>query len=326
MQRIAIIGAGIAGAVLTERLLAAGKQVSIFEKSRGTGGRLASARLGDSSGDLGAPYMDIITESFNTWMSHQSDLGRVHHWEPVTVGFDGKVTKSQSLWVGSGRNSSLTRALIEGAELHTETRIGVIWPDRDGVLIRDEQSNSLGHFDAVICTAPAPQAVALLEAVPRFAHLAEEAVTDPSWVYLVELEALPKRLESVDIVTGGHACIESIIVESHKPNRKGAVLKVQMQRDWSENNIDLHKDTILAEVRMLLQSWVGEPIVIKAERIHRWLHNCSYQPNQQHLALWDTSTKIGACGDWIAGAGIDGSFNSANYLADILLGVEKSAA
>jgi len=326
MQNIAVVGAGLSGAVLTERLIAAGKQVTVFEKSRGTGGRLASARLGDLSGDLGAPYIDSYSASFNSWLAAKARLGHVHSWEPRKRGFDGRILKTDLIWVGDGRNSSLTRTLLEGCVLRTETRIGVIWPDKEGVLVRDDQSNSLGHFDAVICTAPAPQAVSLLEAVPRFAHLAEEAVTDPSWVYLAAFESLPLRLKDVDIVKGGHSCIESIIVESHKPSRSGAVVKVQMQRDWSEENIDLHADTIKAEIRMLLESWAGEQLVISADRIHRWLYNCSYQPDQKQPALWDESTKIGASGDWIAGAGVDGSFNSANYLADILLGKKQSAA
>ena len=55
MPRIAIIGAGIAGATLANRLNSSGFTVDIFEKSRGTGGRLASTRVGQLSADLGAP-------------------------------------------------------------------------------------------------------------------------------------------------------------------------------------------------------------------------------------------------------------------------------
>lgn len=326
MQRVAIIGAGLAGAVLSERLLAAGVEVSIFEKSRGTGGRLASARLGDLSGDLGASAIDSHSEAFTAWLTHQQQLGRVQSWVPKVIDFDGVERRSEPLWVGVDRNSSLTRALIEGAKLYSGTRIGTVWSDREGVLLRDEHSVSLGHFDAVICTAPAPQAVPLLEAVPRFSHLAEEAVTDPAWVYLVSLDRLPERLKTADVVETGHPSIARIVVDSNKPGRSGVVLKLEMERDWSEENIDLHAETVKSEIRNLLEDWLVERLEIGSERIHRWLYNRSYQPDPSTLALWDADSGIGACGDWIGAPGLDGSFNSANHLADLLLTSGQSAA
>ncbi len=54
-ERVAIIGAGLAGALVAEGLHRFGAQVTVFDKSRGTGGRLAAARLGELSMDLGAP-------------------------------------------------------------------------------------------------------------------------------------------------------------------------------------------------------------------------------------------------------------------------------
>lgn len=54
---IAIIGAGLAGTVLSQRLNAAGLTVTIYEKSRGTGGRMASCRLEGTSADLGAALL-----------------------------------------------------------------------------------------------------------------------------------------------------------------------------------------------------------------------------------------------------------------------------
>jgi len=326
MQRIAIIGAGLSGAVLTDRLVKAGREVTLFEKSRGTGGRLASARLGDFSADLGASCIDAYSESFTAWLAHQKQLGRVHSWAPRTISFKGKQLESPPVWVGVGRNSSLTRELIQGATLRTETRIGVVWPDKEGVLLRDEYSNSLGHFDAVICTAPAPQAVSLLEAVPRFANHAEEAVTDPSWVYVAVLEQLPSKLSGVDLVMDGLLGIERVFVESNKPNRGGVVIKVEMSRDWSEDNINLHADTVKAEAIQRLEAWLDERLIVKVDRIHRWLYSSSLQPSPNELSLWDKECAIGACGDWIGPAGLEGSFLSASDLADRLLDSGQSAA
>jgi len=326
MQNIAIIGAGLAGAILSSRLTEAGLNVTVFEKSRGTGGRLASARLDDLSADLGAPSIDAYAEPFKCWLALQQQQGRVQELQPRTVDFSGKPVESQPVWLGKGRNSSLTRELIGAAKLITQTRIGVIWPDREGVLLRDEAGASLGYFDAAICTAPAPQAVALLEAVPRFAALADEAVTDPSWVYAAVLEQLPQRLVGVDLVETGHPQIARIIVDSNKPGRSGLVIKVEMGRDWSEANRDVPADRVKAQLVNILESWLQESLLVKTERIHRWLYNCSHQPSPGAPSLWDSDTHIGACGAWVSGAGLQGSFLSAQHLADELLKANENAA
>lgn len=326
MQTIAIIGAGLAGAILSSRLTEAGLEVTLFEKSRGTGGRLASARLGDLSADLGAPSIDAYGEPFKRWLALQQKQGRVHLWQPHRIDFKGNQLESQPVWLGKGRNSSFTRELVGAAKLITQTRIGVVWPDREGVLLRDEEGASLGYFDAVICTAPAPQAVPLLEAVPRFAALADEAVTDPSWVYAAALEQMPRRLVDVDLVETGHPQIARIVVDSNKPDRAGLVIKVEMERDWSEANRDVPADRVKAQIVSILESWLQEPLVIKTARIHRWLYNRSYQPSPGTSSLWDPDTHIGACGDWINEAGLEGSFLSAQHLADQLLKPNENAA
>ena len=53
---IAIIGTGIAGLSAAQALIAAGQNVELFDKSRGSGGRMASKRTDAGSVDLGAQY------------------------------------------------------------------------------------------------------------------------------------------------------------------------------------------------------------------------------------------------------------------------------
>lgn len=326
IQSVAIIGAGLAGAVVAQRLLAAGIAVTVFEKSRGTGGRLASARLGEFSADLGAPAIDAKSEDFLSWLKMQQQLGRLLEWTPRAKDFSDNPVQVEPLWIGKGRNSSLTRELMEGARLVTQTRIGVVWPDKEGVLLRDEGGAQLGHFDAVICTAPAPQAVRLLEAVPRFAAIADSAVTDPSWVYLAALERLPHRLEGVDMVVGEHPGFAKLTVDSNKPGRGGIVLKVEMHRDWSEQRINESPEAIKESIRAQLRAWLEGSFEPVDERVHRWLYNCSYQPSFDQYSLWDAETGIGACGDWIGPSGLNGSYLSAQQLADQLLESGQSAA
>jgi len=55
-QHIAVVGAGMAGITCARTLQQAGHQVTVFEKSRGLGGRMATRDSAFGSFDHGAQY------------------------------------------------------------------------------------------------------------------------------------------------------------------------------------------------------------------------------------------------------------------------------
>jgi len=56
-EKVAIIGAGLAGAFCARALAEAGRRVCVFEKSGGTGGRLSTRRSAAGEFDHGAQYL-----------------------------------------------------------------------------------------------------------------------------------------------------------------------------------------------------------------------------------------------------------------------------
>ena len=69
-MKIAIIGAGMAGLTCATRLSAAGHEVSVFDKGRGPGGRMASRRVEHGGEtfrfDHGAQYFTAREMAFQT--------------------------------------------------------------------------------------------------------------------------------------------------------------------------------------------------------------------------------------------------------------------
>jgi predicted NAD/FAD-dependent oxidoreductase len=57
--RIAVIGAGIAGLACAREIARADVAVTVFEKARGLGGRLATRRDGNLAFDHGAQYLTV---------------------------------------------------------------------------------------------------------------------------------------------------------------------------------------------------------------------------------------------------------------------------
>ncbi|MEH6365300.1 MAG: FAD-dependent oxidoreductase, partial [Pseudomonas marincola] len=79
---IAIIGAGIAGLSAAQSLQSAGYAVQLFDKSRGSGGRMSSKRSDAGSLDLGAQYFTARDRRFVEAVQQWQARGWVSEWTP----------------------------------------------------------------------------------------------------------------------------------------------------------------------------------------------------------------------------------------------------
>ncbi|BBB30283.1 NAD(P)/FAD-dependent oxidoreductase [Neptunomonas japonica] len=339
-KHVAIIGAGIAGSTLANKLLSAGYEVSIYEKSRGTGGRLASCRLGDNSADLGAPLLSPASDTFRQWLTQHPN---VSVWRPNTHCFNGKHCKSQTHFIAMPRQSSLTRELIQGANLYTSIRVGYLWPERseepyeekqNKVLLRDEHGKALGHYDAAIVATPAKQAAPLLEALPRFERHTETATPTTSWVLVIQVSS-PLPI-TVELIQGQHPLLLRCIKDSAKPGRiskdNSTTWAIEATPEWSALNRESDPKHVAEQLRkaffpVLNRDFNTQP-VITAERVHRWLYSRHITQHFEHHVdsgyLWDGDSMIGACGDWLESGDIEGAWLSANKLAEqIILQLER---
>ena len=81
MPKIAIIGAGLSGLVLSN-LLKAHADILVFEKSKGVGGRLATRRADPYAFDHGAQYFTIKNSQFQQFIHPLIGEGCVEVWKP----------------------------------------------------------------------------------------------------------------------------------------------------------------------------------------------------------------------------------------------------
>ncbi|TCK09582.1 NAD(P)/FAD-dependent oxidoreductase [Marinobacterium mangrovicola] len=322
VERVAIIGSGIAGMRLGELLSGAGVEVVVFEKSRGTGGRLASTRLGQGSADLGTALIEPGSSAFESWLQAQG----AKEWAPVIADFALRSQGIHQGWVGYPRSSSLTRNLTGSVELRTEVRVGVVWPDRDGVLLRDSEGEPLGYFDAVVVTTPAPQAAPLLDAVQRFRQRAEKVEMHPVWSLLLSLPTRPSRLEGVDWVEGEHPLLQRVVRDSSKPGREGENWVIQASQQWSLEHRDEEPSWVAEQLTEAFAELGGERIQPVFSRVHRWAYARAAVSSGQELSLWDEHLGIGACGDWLSGGDVEGAWRSANELAARILECSSKVA
>ncbi|EXI81308.1 MAG: Dehydrosqualene desaturase [Candidatus Accumulibacter sp. BA-94] len=87
--RVALIGAGIAGLSCAAQLQQAGLEVSLFDKSRGAGGRMSTRRGDGWQCDHGAQYFTARHPDFRAEVARWQQAGVAALWAPRLWLFDG---------------------------------------------------------------------------------------------------------------------------------------------------------------------------------------------------------------------------------------------
>lgn len=326
-RHIAVIGAGLAGAVFARRMLIQGYKVTVFDKSRGTGGRHAGCRMGNNSADLGSPFFDAVSPEFRKWLSLQSEL---IGWQPQIADFAGNKLDNRTMYTATPRQSALTRALLQGANLITSTHIKYIWPETQGVIVRNEAGQAVGHFDHVVIATPAPQAAPLLEAVPPYAQRAKAVQTLPAWMLVVTLNR-PSGLNA-GMLQGEHPILARAIKDSAKPGRdrgvRAEIWTLEANSEWSEAHQEDTSEAVAEQLLAAFQELTSEPLDIEEQRAHRWLY-ARHKSDTDRTFLWREESSIGVCGDWLHGTGSEkiadseSAWRSGNTLADHILARHK---
>ena len=147
-MRIAVVGAGLSGIAAAREARARGHEVVVFEKSRGLGGRVASRRVEGTVVDHGSPAISTPAGS-SLSDALEEVIGTGTRRVPEGLADDAGV-------------AAPLKALAAGLDVVRGVRLRALRASSDGYELGDEQGNAHGTADAVIVTAPAPQAADLL--------------------------------------------------------------------------------------------------------------------------------------------------------------------
>lgn len=162
-MRVAVVGAGLCGLAAARELVALGHEVVVVEKSRGLGGRLATRR------------------AEGTVLDHGSRVVAAPAGTPLRALIDGLGAPDRVELAGgvafSAGATRLPKLMAGGLDVRLGVRLAALRAAGAGLELGDEQGNTHGVVDAVVVTAPAPQAADLLarspEGGPRVAALRE---------------------------------------------------------------------------------------------------------------------------------------------------------
>ena len=155
-MKVAIIGAGMAGLGAARALRDGGVQATVFEKSRGAGGRVNSRSQDGFTWDTGAtgiaPGDGPLAEAMRLTGVVEIDRPVWLHRDLVPEPGDRKLAR----YAHPGGFRAMTAALAEGLDLRAGVEIDGLTREGAGYIVAG------GRFDAVVLTPPIPQTARLL--------------------------------------------------------------------------------------------------------------------------------------------------------------------
>jgi len=321
MQSIAIIGAGISGITLANQLQDCAR-VSVFDKSRSVGGRMATRRAGAFQFDHGAQFLTARSRQFQDFVNNCVDKNLLQAWHPRILTFDAEVKPFKREWfephfVGVPSMNNLCKALAQDLNVSMNTRVCSVEKNEKGWLLTDSENRALGIFDWLITTLPAPQAFELLP--EGFSHRSQlnEVQFSACFSLMLGFKSPPKL--NFDAAVVRNSPLAWIAANSSKPDRPDAYsLVVHSDNTWAQSHQGCDVNDVRKELLESVDGILGESLPEKEHiALHRWAY-ARAESSSDKKYLVDKTNRLAACGDWCGGGRVEDAYLSGLMLGELL--------
>ena len=320
-MKIAIIGAGMTAMSIAQNL-EKNINITIFEKSKGVGGRMSLRREGPYEFDHGAQFFTAKSKEFINFISPLKEKKVIKQWNARFAEFKNNKLVRKIDWdqeyphyVGSPGMNSISKYLSKDLNIKLNTRIYKITKSKNnGWQLYDHNSKNLGYFDWVISTAPAIQSSEILPKEFKYhKDLLDKKMKGCFSLMLGFKEALPLTWDAALI---READISWISVNSSKPDRnKSFSLLVHSTNNWAENHLSDNKNEVISYLISETSRVIGHD-VREADHtdIHAWRY-ANIEKQSEIKPFIDYENKLISCGDWLIQGRIESAFRSGLIVA-----------
>ena len=323
MNKIAIIGTGISGLTCAHYLKELA-DITLFEKSRGVGGRISTRRADPFCFDHGAQYFTAQSKEFKTFIKPLLKQEIIVPWHSRFVAFQKyNVAKRLSTsiddkyYIGVPSMSSIGKYLVDGLDIRLSTHISNVDLNRNRWTLTTKSGERHDGFDWVIVTAPAPQTIELMPSVFKFYDELDDYEMTSCVSLMLGFEK-PLNL-SFDCAKITDSDIEWISVNSNKPGRNDHYsLLVQASTHWVDQHLNDGREAILKHLSKETSLTIEKDLSKAVHKdIHIWRFSRGYNQQKSHI-LVDKKSKLAACGDWCVGSDVESAFTSAFNVSRVI--------
>lgn len=311
---VLIIGAGLSGLRAAREIQAAGKSVTLLEKSTSSGGRLATRRIGEGRADHGAQFFTARTETFKQQVQEWLDADIVYVWSHGWS--DGSLKRTvgdgHPRYVTKGGMNELAKHLEQGLDVRTGVKVIAVERPSHAWQVTDDQGNVYSS-EVLIMTPPPPQSLELLVQIPLTSRdesdlqrlhygpcLAGMFVVDGE-LSLPEPGAVQNFQQSVYWIADNQA-------KGISPEER--VVTLHAEARFSRQHYDDPEDVTLGLMREALQPYLSENTTIKDAQLKKWRYSVPLTTHPRDVLVAEGLPLIFA-GDAFGGRGrVEGAYLS----------------
>lgn len=334
-MKIGIIGAGLSGLVAGKRLAQAGHDVTVIEKNRKLGGKLATFKKGGDIFDYGISSVissDPIFESFLKLLKEKNSL---KEWARDFALYDGTQLHDinpnrppNSYLAGEEGISVIAKYLSRWVDLKSEEKAGGlthIGADRSKK--RSWMINltdiSLFECDAVIIAAPAPEAYGVLQTAQdetptrRIIRYIDEVHYDPAFALMASYkkEFMPtwKGIECEDHTLGW---IGNESSKLSSPSQTSVVIRssAEFARKHARSSEDEIISLMVERASEISDDWLANP---EWTNLQFWKYYEAVNPMEDYfMELEMEEAPLALVGDYMGGNSVQSAFLSGYNLAE----------
>lgn len=331
---IGIIGASISGLIAGKRLALAGHDVTVIEKDRSLGGRLATVKLDNLALDYGISHFTANTNTFQEFIDELIEEGIIHEWTDEFHLHDGKELLDenpnldpQQKYTGIKGLQSVADHLSRWVDVKSKEKAGGlthIGPDRTRK--RSWMINltdiSVFECDAVIIATPAVEAYGILQTAQdktparRIIRHIDEVQYDGAISLAVTYDYEVPGWKGIDCEFSSIRWIGNESSKQEGAEKAGLVIRSSgdFYRRHAQSDEETVKDLLLEEASKIIDPWVLQP---KSTYMHRWKYfEAQNSINEYFMELEMEEAPLALIGDYLGGTSPESAFVSGYNLAE----------
>ncbi len=278
--------------------------MTVVDKGRGVGGRMATRRISDGRFDHGAQFFTVRDPGFREQVELWVHRGWVLPWFE-----DGGHTRYRA----EGGMSQLAKHLAAPLNVRSGVKLSEVSPLGNGWRATSDTGEAF-DADALVLTAPPEQSLALLGdcALGLADGVVEQLGTvdfDPCFALMVLLNG-SSRVPEPGYFRPQLGPIEWLADNTRKGVSRGprSAVTVHATGDFSRMNFDAPLDEVASRLLVAADPWLGGSV--ESWQIHRWKYAKPVAGTWPGCLFSRAPSPVAFAGDGLAGGRVEGAFLS----------------
>jgi len=297
MNKVAIIGAGFAGLTAARLIGSTGATVTVFDKGRKPGGRLATRR-GEFSFNHGCQYASARDPGFLALLQEYG----AQPWPDARK------------FAGVPDMASLAERAARALDIRLETQVVAL--ERNDIEWQLVMANGPPvPADTLILAIPAPQAAVLLASTAHpFGDALAAVHLSPCWCVMLAFDGLVPGIDTLRLTEGPLSWISR---ETSRPGEASGPVRYTLHAapDWSTQHLMDDKEVVISALSAAFAAATGITTPAVHQAAHRWKYALADRPLGQPC-LWDKGARLGLCGDWCLDGKLEAAYLSGQAMAE----------